>query len=79
MAMRLTYGNPLAKRFLGSARKGADQLVWLAETDPGQAWQPGSYYEKRKIATRVNPQSTDSELARRLWDASEALLAAIPR
>ena len=78
-AMRMIYANPLAKRFLGSTQKGAEQLVWLAETDPGQEWQPGSYYEKGKIATRVNPQSTDPELARRLWDASESLLAAIPR
>ena len=75
--MRVTYANPLVKPFLGSTRKGADQLVWLAETDPGQAWQPGSYYEKRKIATRVNPQSADRELARRLWDMSEARLATV--
>jgi NAD(P)-dependent dehydrogenase (short-subunit alcohol dehydrogenase family) len=77
LAMRVTYANPLVKPFLGSTRKGADQLVWLAETDPGQAWQPGSYYEKRKIATRVNPQSADRELARRLWDMSEARLATV--
>lgn len=73
--MRMTYANPVVKPFLGSTQKGADQLVWLAETAPGQAWQPGNYYEKRKIATRVNPQSTDGELARRLWDESEALLS----
>lgn len=75
LAMRLTYGNPLVKPFLTSTRKGADQLVWLSETSPGQAWQPGGYYEKRKIAVRVNPQSRDADLARRLWLKSESLLA----
>ncbi|WP_338180179.1 SDR family NAD(P)-dependent oxidoreductase [Jatrophihabitans sp.] len=75
LSMRLTYGNPLVRRFLGSVQQGADQLVWLAETQPGVTWEPGRYYEKRRIATRINPQSTDSDLARRLWDASEVMLA----
>ena len=75
LAMRLTYANPLAKPFLSSTRKGADQLVWLSETSPGQTWQPGSYYEKRTIATRVNPQSKDTDLARRLWEKTGTLLA----
>ena len=75
LAMRLTYANPLAKPFLTSTRKGADQLVWLSETSPGETWQSGQYYEKRRIATRVNPQSKDADLARRLWEKSETLLA----
>ncbi|MET3803623.1 NAD(P)-dependent dehydrogenase (short-subunit alcohol dehydrogenase family) [Nakamurella sp. UYEF19] len=75
LAMRLTYGNPLARPFLGSTHQGADQLVWLSENSPGRTWQPGNYYEKRKIATRVNPQSTDAQLARQLWDRNENLLA----
>ena len=71
LGMRLLYNNPLAKPFLASADKGADQLVWLAETEPGASWQPGSYYEKRKVATHVNPQAADADLAKELWKASE--------
>ena len=69
-AMKLVYGNPVSRRFLRSADAGADQLVWLATTPAGVGWVPGGYYEKRKIARRVNPQSTDAELGRGLWAAS---------
>lgn len=73
-AMRLMYGNPLVKPFLKSTHQGADQLIWLSATSPGKTWEPGNYYEKRKIATRVNLQSNDAHLARQLWEKSEALL-----
>lgn len=68
--MRFVYANPIARRFLRSSDAGADQLVWLATTEPGTEWTPGAYYEKRTIAKRVNPRSTDDDLARRFWDAS---------
>ena len=68
--MKMVYKNPIAKRFLSTSETGADQLVWLAETAPENAWKPGSYYEKRSVATRVNPQSRDNNLAKLLWDAS---------
>ena len=73
-AMKLVYANPLARRFIASPERGADQLVWLSETQPGTQWQSGAYYEKRTIASRVNPQSRDQDLARRLWDVSCGLL-----
>jgi NAD(P)-dependent dehydrogenase (short-subunit alcohol dehydrogenase family) len=72
-SMKMLYANPLTKRLLRSSAEGADQLVWLATTAPGTAWQSGSYYEHRKVATRVNPQSKNRELAERLWDTSTAL------
>jgi NAD(P)-dependent dehydrogenase (short-subunit alcohol dehydrogenase family) len=72
--MTMLYANPLTKRFLASADEGADQLVWLAQTRPGREWQPGEYYEKRRIATRVNPQVGDQALARELWDRSVELV-----
>jgi len=73
-SMKMLYANPLTKRLLKSSSDGAEQLVWLAETTPGSAWQSGNYYEKHRVATRINPQSADIQLARDLWDASAALV-----
>ncbi|OKJ89749.1 SDR family NAD(P)-dependent oxidoreductase [Streptomyces sp. CB02400] len=55
--------------------KGADQLVWLAEARPGTDWQSGEYYAKRKPGKGLNRLALDTDLARRLWERSEALLA----
>jgi NAD(P)-dependent dehydrogenase (short-subunit alcohol dehydrogenase family) len=73
--MRHVYNNPIGRAFMASPEKGADQLVWLAEGTPGSDWVPGTYYEKRKPASSPNPQALDGELARWLWERSEALLA----
>jgi len=73
-AMKLVYANPLVRPFIAGPERGADQLVWLSETRPGTSWQSGAYYEKRTIAGKVNPQSRDRDLARRLWDVSCDLL-----
>lgn len=55
--------------------KGADQLVWLAEGRPGTDWRSGEYYAKRKPGKGLNRLALDTDLARRLWERSEALLA----
>lgn len=72
-AMGFLYNNRFARRFLGTPESGADQLVWLAETTPGEAWVPGLYYEKRSIAARVNPQGTRDDLAHELWERSATM------
>lgn len=72
-AMRFLYTNPLSKRFLRTPASGADQLIWLAESTPGEEWGPGLYYEKRSVAGRVNPQSTRDDLALELWEASATM------
>jgi NAD(P)-dependent dehydrogenase (short-subunit alcohol dehydrogenase family) len=73
--MRFVTTNPVSRRLiLTTPEKGADQLVWLAETAPGDGWKSGTYYEKRKPAKRVNPQVHNADLARELWDRSEALV-----
>lgn len=71
----LIYRNPLSRLLLTSPEKAAGQLTWLAEGKPGVDWQSGVYYEKRKPAKRMNPQAHDAELARWLWERSEAMLA----
>jgi NAD(P)-dependent dehydrogenase (short-subunit alcohol dehydrogenase family) len=74
--LRRLYKSRLATAFMASPEKGADQLVWLAEGVPGEDWVPGTYYEKRKPASRNNPQALDLELGRWLWERSEELLTA---
>ncbi|MFD5225286.1 SDR family NAD(P)-dependent oxidoreductase [Microbacterium sp. NPDC058342] len=72
--MRRMYHGPLRRLFTISADKGADQLVRFAEGAPGAAFVPGAYYESGRIATKVSPQVHDPEIARELWDRSEAML-----
>jgi NAD(P)-dependent dehydrogenase (short-subunit alcohol dehydrogenase family) len=74
--MRRLYTNPIGRLFMTSPEKGADQMVWLAEGRPGQDWESGAYYEKRKRASRTNPQALDDRLAEWLWERSEELLSA---
>ena len=62
------------KRFMLTPEQGADTLVWLATTTPGQDWVPGAYYAKRALA-KANKQAYDAQLARKLWDRSEALVS----
>jgi NAD(P)-dependent dehydrogenase (short-subunit alcohol dehydrogenase family) len=62
------------KRFMLTPEQGADTLVWLATTTPGQDWVSGAYYAKRAMA-KANKQAYDAQLARQLWDRSEALVS----
>ncbi|MEC5181461.1 SDR family NAD(P)-dependent oxidoreductase [Arthrobacter sp. CG_A4] len=71
--MRHAYKTFLS-RFLLSPEQGADTLVWLATATPGEDWISGAYYAKRALA-KANKQAYDAELARELWERSEALVA----
>jgi NAD(P)-dependent dehydrogenase (short-subunit alcohol dehydrogenase family) len=73
--MKRIYTSRIGRAFMTCPQKGAEQLVWLAESRPGEDWQSGLYYEKAKPARRVNRQTKDVGLARQLWDRSEQLLA----
>ena len=70
--IRHLYGSRLAPLLLRSPQKGAEQLTWLAGTPAGDAWRSGEYYEKGRVAQRVNPQVRDRQLASLLGDASAA-------
>lgn len=63
------------KRFMLTPEEGADTLVWLATTTPGQDWVSGAYYAKRALA-KANKQAYDAQLARQLWDRCEVLVSA---
>jgi len=72
-AMRFLYQTPL-RHLLTTSQQGADTLIWLATTAPGNNWKYGAYYEKRKIA-KAHPLAYDNNLASELWDRSLAMLA----
>jgi NAD(P)-dependent dehydrogenase (short-subunit alcohol dehydrogenase family) len=71
--LRPLYQNRIGKLILATPERGAAQLVRFARTEPGVGWQSGAYYERGRIARRVNPQARDADLARRLWDRSAEL------
>jgi NAD(P)-dependent dehydrogenase (short-subunit alcohol dehydrogenase family) len=74
--MKFITTNPVTRRtLLTTPDKGAGQLVWLAEGQPGADWESGTYYQKRKPG-RMNRQMLDASLARHLWERSEQLTAA---
>ncbi|MDR7234810.1 SDR family NAD(P)-dependent oxidoreductase [Agrococcus sp. BE272] len=72
--MRWIYHTPLRRLFTISAERAADDLVWLAQGTPGTTFVPGEYYDARRIATQVNPDSVDPVLAEQLWDRSAAMV-----
>ena len=61
----------LGRPFLLKPERGADTVVYLAAAAE-IAGVTGKYFEKRK-AVPSSPASYDTDLARRLWEASEAL------
>lgn len=71
-ALKLAYS--VLNRFMLTPTQGAETLVWLASTEPGVVWTPGEYYVKRKRA-KISADAQDVELARQLWERSEAMLA----
>jgi NAD(P)-dependent dehydrogenase (short-subunit alcohol dehydrogenase family) len=52
---------------------GADQLIWISEGEAGKDWQPGEYYDLRKLG-ELSEQAKDLDLALKLWDESARLL-----
>lgn len=68
------YRTPLRRVFgLISPEKGADTMLFLATTKPGELWISGEHYYKKK-PTSVNPLALDSTVSRELWQISSTLL-----
>lgn len=61
-------------RFTASSEEGAEQLVWLASSQPGVDWQPGEYYSRHKVA-RSSRLANKSGLACELWESTLARIA----
>jgi NAD(P)-dependent dehydrogenase (short-subunit alcohol dehydrogenase family) len=71
-AISLIARSPL-RTLMRSPERGADTLLWLATSVPGQDWVTGGYYQDRRPA-RVSPLADDLALASALWDRSVALV-----
>ena len=65
----MTTAMTIIAPFARSPRKGAQTLVWLADS-PDVSNQSGGYYEDEALAVSSR-QAQDPTLARRLWDVSE--------
>ncbi len=72
--LRIVYHTPLRHLALVTPEQGSDLLVWLASATPGQDWTSGEYYSGHSVG-KANKQAYDTELARRLWDRSAAMIA----
>jgi len=70
------YHTPLRSWWAASPEKGADTLVFLAESAPGVIFPSGEYFAKRKVA-RANKQANDRLLANELWNRSEAMIGSV--
>ena len=68
----------LASRVMLTPEAGADTLVWLASSRPGEDWQSGEYYSKRKPA-QASSQVDDAGLAAELWERSAQMVAPVVR
>jgi NAD(P)-dependent dehydrogenase (short-subunit alcohol dehydrogenase family) len=75
--MRFIYHTPLRRLALITAQKGGANLTWAIEGRPGVAWDSGSYYDQRRLATRINPQMNDDTLVDQLWERS-AMMVGVP-
>lgn len=69
--LRFLYNTFLKKFFLITPQKGADTIVWLCTTKPGEDWESGKYYIKRKESDQTHPAANDPAIAKQLWDWSE--------
>ncbi len=70
----LRVGLTLARPFILGSAQGADTVLYLAAA-PEVAGVSGRYFEKRQ-PVQSSPRSYDTEVARRLWEESEALTTA---
>jgi NAD(P)-dependent dehydrogenase (short-subunit alcohol dehydrogenase family) len=76
VAVRLVVNSPL-RLAMRSPEQGADTLVWLSTSVPGQDWQNGGYFANRKPAT-AKTAADDRDLAAELWDRSALMCGLQP-
>ncbi|HET9849602.1 MAG TPA: SDR family oxidoreductase [Candidatus Dormibacteraeota bacterium] len=69
-SLLMRIGMTLARPFGRNAEKGAETLVWLADSEDARAVSGGYFYDKRQVTPA--PAARDRDAARRLWEISEA-------
>jgi len=62
-----------ARPFMLSPEEGAARVVMLATSSDVEG-RTGGYYERNKL-TETSPEGSDRQLAKKLWEASEAMTA----
>ena len=65
----MRVGMMLSRPFARSSRKGAQTLVWLADSQEAGGFNGGYFFDERRVAP--SPAGQDGEAARRLWQVSE--------
>jgi NAD(P)-dependent dehydrogenase (short-subunit alcohol dehydrogenase family) len=66
----MRVGMAISRPFARSAAKGAETLVWLVDSEAAGDTS-GGYFVDRRLVT-PSPAAQDREVARRLWQVSEA-------
>jgi len=70
----MRIGMALSRPFARSAVKGAETLVWLADSEEAGGTSGGYFYDMRQVAPSA--QAQDRDAAHRLWEVSEAQVKA---
>ena len=70
----MRIGMVIARPFGRSAEKGAETLVWLADSEEAGAINGGYFFDRHQVTPA--PAARDRDAARRLWEISEAQTAA---
>ena len=65
----MRIGMALSRPFARSARKGAETLVWLVDSEAAGDVSGGYFFDMRQVSP--SPAATDREAALRLWNVSE--------
>jgi hypothetical protein len=65
----MAFGMTLARPFARSTTKGADTLVWLADSAAVSS-ETGGYFANRKLK-QPSSAARDGAASRRLWELSE--------
>jgi NAD(P)-dependent dehydrogenase (short-subunit alcohol dehydrogenase family) len=65
----MRIGMMLSRPFARSSSKGAQTLVWLADSEEAGSFTGGYFFDERRIAPSLAGQ--DGEAARRLWQLSQ--------
>jgi NAD(P)-dependent dehydrogenase (short-subunit alcohol dehydrogenase family) len=70
-------GMALVSPFARNTAKGAETLVWLADSPEADGQSGGYFYDRRRVTPTAAAQ--DDAAARRLWEISEQQVAAVAR
>jgi NAD(P)-dependent dehydrogenase (short-subunit alcohol dehydrogenase family) len=65
----MRFGMAVSRPFARNVRKGAETLVWLADSEEAGAFSGGYFFDMRRLDP--SPAGRDTEAARRLWEVSE--------